>query len=358
VELPIEQLVQNVFPGARVGAATPLGADAAGTSSSKQAGYGVPIRIDVTLPDGTAKTLVLHTERPNEYGHDRRADRAGDLLLAFDTFGQIPRHVPALDVGTVLPGGQLLSVREGGEFYLLTAWGEGAPYANDLRRIARASHATAEDRARCEGLAAYLAGLHAERGGPAGAYLRAVRDLVGHGEGIFGLLDAYPPEVPGAPAARLNAIERRCVEWRWRLRDRASRLTRTHGDFHPFNVLFDDRSELVVLDASRGGRGDPADDVVCMAINYVFFALGAPGSWQGGFGALWELFWSRYLDATGDTGVLEVAAPFLAWRALVLSSPRWYPEFDAGARDRLLGLVERTLDAPRFDPRWAAELFS
>jgi hypothetical protein len=95
-----------------------------------------------------------------------------------------------------------------------------------------------------------------------------------------------------------------------------------------------------------------------MAINYVFFALGAPGAWQGGLGSLWGLFWSRYLDRTGDDGLLEVVAPFLAWRALVLSSPRWYPAFDAGARDRLLGLAERALDAPRFDPRWAAELFA
>ena len=111
-----------------------------------------------------------------------------------------------------------------------------------------------------------------------------------------------------------------------------------------------------LLDASRGGLGDPADDVTCLAVNYVFFALGRRSS-AGALRELWHRFWSRYLAGSGDRELLEVAAPFLAWRGLVLACPRWYPDLADAARDRLLGLVERALAAPAFDPAMADPVF-
>jgi hypothetical protein len=68
---------------------------------------------------------------------------------------------------------------------------------------------------------------------------------------------------------------------------------------------------------------------------------------------LWDGFWKTYLDATGDEEVLEVLAPFLAWRALVLASPVWYPGVPPEGRDALLSLAEAALDAPSFDPAMA-----
>jgi hypothetical protein len=59
----------------------------------------------------------------------------------------------------------------------------------------------------------------------------------------------------------------------------------------------------------------------------------------------------------GAEELLAVFAPFFAWRALVVASPAFYPAFPAAARDALLALVERVLDAPRFDPSWAEALF-
>ena len=127
-----------------------------------------------------------------------------------------------------------------------------------------------------------------------------MRDLVGHGEGIFGVMDGYPEAVPDAPPVRLQAIERRCVAYRWTLRAREGRLARIHGDFHPFNLVFSHEGETLALDASRGCEGDAADDVVCLAINYLFFALEAEGSWSEGFCPLWRAFWAHYLVRTRD----------------------------------------------------------
>jgi aminoglycoside phosphotransferase (APT) family kinase protein len=143
-----------------------------------------------------------------------------------------------VDVGAIAADGGLVSLRGAGEPYLVTEWAEGALYAEDLRRVAREGRATALDLARCDALADALARLHAERIADAPGWRRAVRDLLGHGEGIFGMVDGYPDGVPAAPPERLRAIEERCLAWRWRLRGRVHRLARTHGDFHPFNIVF------------------------------------------------------------------------------------------------------------------------
>ena len=122
---------------------------------------------------------------------------------------------------------------------------------------------------------------------------------------------------------------------------RAARLTRTHGDFHPFNIVFSPPGadpgavRFTLLDASRGGQGDPADDLVALSVNYVFFALEHAGAWRRGLGGLWRRFWEISLDGRRDPGVLESAPPYLAWRALVLSCPRFYPGLGAAAREKL-----------------------
>jgi hypothetical protein len=188
------------------------------------------------------------------------------------------------------------------------------------------------------------------------AWRRAVRDLVGGGEGIFGLVDAYPPGAPGVAPGALEWLERHALAWRWRLRDRADRLRRVHGDFHPFNLLFDEGTRLTVLDASRGAAGDPADDVTALAINYLFFALQAPGRWRRGFAPLWVAFWETYLAHAGE-GVLEAAPPFLCWRALVLCCPRFYPDLPGDLRETLLAWADRVAARERFDPALAEELF-
>lgn len=339
----LDELLRELVPGARDIDVRLLGAD-----TQKAQGYGKPLRISLADAQGTRRQFVFHTATANAFGHDRRSDRAAELLLAYDAFNGIPDHVRALDVGAILPSGRLFSLREGGEFYLLTTYAEGVPYADHLRRVAAEGVASDGDLARCSRLAAWLSDLHAQRSDDPPAYVRAVRDLVGSGEGIFGIADSYGPMM----SARLRRIEENCLAWRWRLRGRERRLCRTHGDFHPFNVVFDGDA-FTLLDASRGCRGDAADDVTAMAINYVFFAAQKPQAWRRGFGPLWRRFWSE----CGDGELFEVAAPWLAWRALVVCSPRFYPDLAEAARDAILSLAERALSAPRFDPAWAEELF-
>ncbi len=361
----LAELVRSLFPGGRLERVDPLGPDAApGGEEEKALGYGRPLKVTVRDAAGAARVLVFRTQAANEFGHDRRADRFEGALLAWELFDRIPGHVRALDVGAVGDDGRLVSLRGTGEPYLVTEWAEGALYAEDLRRIAREGRAGPLDLARCDALADALVALHAVRLDDPPAWRRAIRDLVGHGEGIFGMVDGYPEGVPAAPPARLRAIEERCLAWRWKLRSRAHRLARTHGDFHPFNVVFrppgpgENGTRFALLDASRGGKGDPADDLTALAVNYVFFAAEHPAAWPAALGPLWTRFFARWLAATGDREALDTAPPFLAWRALVVCSPRFYPHLHEGARDLLLRLAERALDAGRLDLELPGALFA
>ncbi len=357
---PVRDLTAQLFPGSRVASLTLLGQPPASREASDKAfGYGVPLCVSLAMADGTTRKVVLHTSTANDFGHDRRSDRAAAALLAFDTFGAIPGHVPAIDAGAITSDGRLVSLREAGELYVLTGYAEGSVYADDLDRIAHAGRLDERDRARCGALARYLVDLHAVKPGGEAGYARAVRDLLGSGEGIFGIVDGYPPNVPAAPPGRLRAIEQRCLEWRWRLRSRGGRLARTHGDFHPFNIVFGEGTTLTRCSTRAAGvRAIRRTTLVCSeALNYVFFAFDAPGAWAP-LRRLWHRFWGEYLDRSGDRGILDVVAPFLAWRGLVLASPRWYPALAEASRDRLLAFDERAPDAHSVDPAWADEIFT
>jgi len=353
----LERLIAAALPGARVLGVTALGVDdAEGGSASKGQGYGAPLRIDVER-DGRRERVVLHTATKNQFGHDRRADRAAEALLAFDTFDAVPRHVRAIDVGAFSGDADFVSLKDTGEFYLLSEWADGTLYAESLRRIVRDGTLEPDDLQRTDQLATYLADLHAASEPGHVARARALRDLFGSGEGIFGIVDSYPEPCPGLAAGRLRELERRACDWRWALKARSRPLRRTHGDFHPFNLLFDDHGRLRLLDTSRGSLGDGADDVACLAINYPFFALERPAAWQGVMSRLWFRFWSRYLERSRDAELLHVVAPYLAWRGLVLANPVWYPTLSDSSRSRLFDFVEAALEKPRFEPESVEILF-
>ncbi len=348
----IEEYLRNHgHPEAVLVSLAPLGAGV--QEGLKAHGYGRPLRATY-LESGRARDVVLRTMGPDHYGHDRRADRIGNMTLSFDQFAHIPRHIGAIDLGAFAEDGTMVSIA-GGEPFLVTEYVEGQLYARDLKRMAHLAVTSTADLARTEALAHYLADLHAEPATPL-EHRRAIRDTVGHGEGIFGLIDGYPPGDPVATPARLRALEHLAVDWRWRLRDYEHRARRTHGDFHPFNILFRDEADFSVLDASRGGAGDPADDVTCLTINYLFFALDERERFSGALRETWDVFFRTYLAATGDDDLLEIVAPFYAWRALVLASPAWYPDVSPSVRDRILRFAERLLAGQTFTPERVDDL--
>jgi len=68
------------------------------------------------------------------------------------------------------------------------------------------------------------------------------------------------------------------------------------------------------------------------------------------FEKLFQLFWKNCLEKTGDREMLEVAAPFFAWRGLVIASPVWYPRLPAGVRRSIFNFIQNILADERFVP--------
>jgi aminoglycoside phosphotransferase (APT) family kinase protein len=202
-----------------------------------------------------------------------------------------------------------------------------------------------------DALCNYLVDIHRVQGPDPGLYIRRIRELVGHGECIMGLTDSYPADLAFPMPQTLEDIERLCIQWRWRLKGFTHRLRQVHGDFHPWNILFEAGTDFRVLDRSRGEYGDPADDVASLTLNYVFSSLQRSGRLEGAFAVLFDRFWKGYLEQSGDQEVLDVIAPFFVFRGLVMASPVWYPRLPMSVRKALFTFMHSVLEANRFEPQ-------
>jgi len=311
-------------------------------------GYGVPYLVEFAV-DGEMKKVVLETMRPEGFGHDFFSDRAGILLWQHSTFNRLPKHVRSVDVGVFTKDGSLKSVGDCTEFFIVTNHIEGNLYHSDLDRIRETGQLTKLDKDRCKVLSDYLVQIHGLKKDAPRFYIRRIRDLLGHGEGIMGLTDSYPPKLDFIDEKTLCEIERKCVDWRWKLKHMSHRCSQVHGDFHPWNVMFRKGVDFTVLDRSRGEWGEPADDVSAMSINYLFYGLQKHDKLTGSLETLWNLFWTNYLDKTGDKEMLRVVQPYFAWRGLVIASPIWYPNLSLKVRTKLINFIKNVLITECFD---------
>jgi hypothetical protein len=326
-----------------------------GLQGMKEFGYGKPLLIRFEA-GGVTREAVLSIMRGDKYGHQFWWDRAAILMFQYAAGGRLERHVAPLGLGYFNEYDDLVGVSGVKEFFILNEKAEGHDYYLDLERIRREG-AKPFDVDLARGFAVWLAKVHGQRRVDPDLYLRRVRNLIGASECIFGLVDAYPYPYEHFSPERFAALEKRIIDWRWKLRDRTHRLASVHGDFHPWNVLVReapaDRGGLdfTVLDRSRGEWGEPADDVATMSLNYVLFGLYEHPRLTGDFLRMYSAFWEEYLDRSGDEEVLEVIAPFYVFRGLVIASPQWYPHHPPAVRLGLLRFLERVLEEPCFDWR-------
>lgn len=316
----------------------------------KGVGYGYPYLIEFKKADGKLNKVILKTLRPSEnFGHDHFSDRAQIVLWQNSAFNKLPRHVRSVDVGAFESGGNLRSVGKSSEFFILTEYVDGKLYHTDLDKMKTSGEMNEIDEMRCLALSDYLVDIHKTRRNSPSLYVRRIRDLVGHGECIMGLLDSYPKGFAYVNKNYFINVEKACIDWRWRLRDRTHRLSQVHGDFHPWNILFRKAADFTVLDRSRGEWGEPADDISALTINYLFYSLQRHGELSGAFQRLFGLFWENYLRKTNDSEILEVVPPFYAWRSLVVASPIWYPNLNVDVRVKLLSFAKNVLNRDRFN---------
>ncbi|MEW5746425.1 MAG: phosphotransferase [Nitrospirota bacterium] len=310
--------------------------------------------IEAEMPEGVA-SYVVKTLNAEGLGHDYPADRASVFLLDLDEYGNLPRHVKAIDVLAELEDGSVKSVGGGREYYLLMERAEGRDYFADLHALSGKERLDASDREKVGAMARYLAEIHAVRKSSRSLYWRKLRDTIGHGECLMGVFDLYPDGT--LSYEEMAAIEKRCIDWRVRLKPKVYRLAQIHGDFHPGNIWFKEDSsgsggsagDFILLDRSRGPWGDPADDVTALTINYIFFSIKYHDEVRGPYYEALQLFFDEYAGLSGDEELYAVLAPFYAFRGAVVANPVFYPELKPGQRAMIFRFVERVLAEESFD---------
>jgi hypothetical protein len=318
------------------------------TEDVKGFGYGSPLLVEYEIKGEKGSAVLSSMRVQHGFGHDHFSDRARIMIWQNSTFSRLPKHVPSLDVGYFTDKGKLVSAGNAHEYFLLMEKVEGKEYFFDLEQV-KEKGANDLDYNRVIALSDYLAEIHSVKYDCPPLYLRKVRETVGDGECLFGILDDYPDNPGFLDPNELQEIEKICVEWRWMLRNKANRLCRVHGDFHPWNIMFREGTDFSVLDRSRGEWGEAADDITALTMNYIFYSIQKSLRLTGDLKDLFELFFENYLEKTGDEELLDVIAPFFAFRAVVVASPTWYPLLSNDVRRTLFNFLENVLNAKRFD---------
>jgi len=107
--------------------------------------------------------------------------------------------------------------------------------------------------------------------------------------------------------------------------------------------------DFVLLDRSRGSWGEPADDVSCLSVNYIHYAIKDRGTFAGPFAELFKVFLEAYLEKTNDAGFFEIAQPFFAFRVLVIANPKFYPDDTSETKRKLIDFGLSVLETEKFD---------
>jgi hypothetical protein len=314
----------------------------------------------VALAPGSRDVRIVPTDErlgrddPADGGAFRiTADSDAGAVLAIARARSSPIAVPPGDRVTRVGAGWVcadagLAWIPAGEASLTVALvPSGASYGISIRAMAREGISSALDVARAEAVGRALGPFHSGQrpDRPRSAPRPFEGDL-----GVTAAIDALVREPTGRGAhSRLVAIERAFVAWRHRLAGHAARTTLVHGGAVPDMFVIGEDAALPIASARRG-LGEPAEDVATLAVALLAEGVADRASWLDGYLPLWRALWSSYLTASGDYALLDVAPPFLAWRALAVASGLVTSPPTLRVASTLIDFSERWLDARTFDP--------
>jgi Predicted aminoglycoside phosphotransferase len=320
-------------------------------------GYGIPLIVEYKV-NGMIKKAVIETVKEDIFGHEYLSDRVANIVLAYKTYNRLHKHAKAISIGYFDDKNEILMIKDFKEFFILVEFIEGRLYYKDLEEIKEREQIIEKDVERCLKLCNYLSQIHSLKSKDKRLYIRRIRDLIGHGECIFGLIDSYSKDFKFFSEDDFIKLEKKLIEWRWKLKNYTHRLSVIHGDFHPWNIFFLDNNDFILNDRSRGEYGDPADDVSALTINYLFFSLQKYRKLYGSFERLWEIFYENYVKFTEDEEIFKVIQPFLIWRSLVIANPIWYPNLDDEVREKIFNFIRNLAENDFFDYKRVNDLLN
>lgn len=307
--------------------------------------------------EGKKYRKVLKSLHSEHMGSEYPADRAQSLLLAHHTYNKMGNHIRSLDVIGTCENGRLLPIGEAQEFYILMDEAKGKDFFDDIKRIAKENVFSKTDEQKIIALAEFLAKIHRRRHKSETLYKRKIRDTIGSGVSIMGVLDMYPEDLKWFRKEKQAELVGKVVEHWAGEKHLSHRLCEVHGDFHPGNIWFNDNLNFTLLDRSRGEYGEAADDLTAFLINFIFYSLIYQNSFEGALSRLFYLFIDKYFELTKDEEMSKVISPYWAFRTVVVCNPHayFYPDsfFESKekallVRKKMINFAFNVLEAKKF----------
>ncbi|MFZ2970418.1 MAG: hypothetical protein WA063_04685, partial [Minisyncoccia bacterium] len=261
---------------------------------------------------------VLKSLYSEHMGSEYPADRAQSLLLAHHTYNKMNNHVKSLDVIGACENGSILPIGEAQEFFIIMDEARGKDFFGDIKRIAVKNEFSKIDERKVLVLAEFLAKIHNDKLKSETLYKRKIRDTIGSGVSIMGVLDMYPENLSWFKKEKQAALVGKAVEHWAKEKYLSHRLCKIHGDFHPGNIWFMDDLSFTLLDRSRGENGEAADDITAFLINFIFYSLVYQESFKGALSRLLYIFIDKYFELTRDEEMGKIIAPYWAFRTVVV----------------------------------------
>lgn len=307
-------------------------------------------------------SVVIREACAGPFGFEYPEDLARQAMFCFRAFNHVAGHAEAYGVGVRTENDEVLSLNDARHFYVVEEFVEGENYGAHLTSLHDQKYVDLKmERKRAAKIAEYLALVHKRDDLEISHvekdqyYKRALRDILGSGEGLMGVVDSFPNRFRKRHGHVLEEIESRCLELVQRHRDKKHRLSRVHGDFHPGNILIEEGNgvkescEIKTIDKSRVDLNDAANDVGALIMNYLVLDLHR-SQFDDMIGLeLARTFLRGYLEKTRDYEILEMLPLFVAMRSAAAVSPVFYPGIAMEVCSEAFTLALKIVQQDRFD---------
>ncbi|MEK6914446.1 MAG: hypothetical protein AABW83_02235 [Nanoarchaeota archaeon] len=318
--------------------------------------FGTGYRLKFKL-DNKDKTLILKSLFKENLGMDHYSDRASSLLEAHDNYNKMESHIKSEDVIAHNNNDSLTSIGDTKEFYILMEEAKGEDLFKDFENIRKSRLLEEKTKNKIKIISDFLVELHKNKHKSTSLYRRKIRDTIGSGCSLIGLLDMHPENAfKQFEKEWLEIIKLSINFWR-KSRNLTHRLSEIHADYHPGNLWFNN-NELIILDRSKGRFGEPADDIIAFAINPIMYSLITNQKFEGSFKEIFDLFWNNYFKQTKDKEMRKIMAPYIAFRISVITNPLFYNDEFFGSskkanliRKKLINFALNVLKDKEFDPK-------